>query len=262
VNLHVTDDGRPGYVETDGHTIIPIDECHIIRPEVLEMLQTLRVEKVERVRLQVGTNGDERLSAINVGDEDSPSSTSKDTVHYTIKEREYRVTAGSFFQVNLEQTEMLVNLVLDRLALTGSERVLDLYSGVGLFTAFLAERAAQVTAIEIYPPAIKDAEVNLAEFDNINLYEGTIERVLPELSQTFDVAVIDPPRAGMKPRALEALILHAPERIVYVSCDPATLARDARQLANNGYQLLDVQPVDMFPQTYHIEAVATFARLP
>jgi 23S rRNA (uracil1939-C5)-methyltransferase len=102
--------------------------------------------------------------------------------------------------------------------------------------------------------------VNLVEFNNVTLYEDRIENVLTHLPGTYAAAVVDPPRTGMKPRALEALIQHAPDKIVYVSCDPATLARDAKQLANNGYQLLDVQPVDMFPQTYHIEAVATFTR--
>ena len=178
-------------------------------------------------------------------------------VHYTIKGRVFQVTGGSFFQVNLAQAETLVDLVLERLDLRGSEHVLDLYSGVGLFTAFLAERARRVSAVEVYAPAVRDAEVNLAEFANVDLRVGAVEAVLPR--GNFDAAVIDPPRAGVKPKALDALIARAPRKIVYVSCDPATLARDAKRLAASGYRLIDVQPVDMFPQTYHIESVAAFA---
>jgi 23S rRNA (uracil1939-C5)-methyltransferase len=185
-------------------------------------------------------------------------------VHYTIKEHTFRVTAGGFFQVNLPQTEVLVDLVLERLNLQGNESVLDLYSGVGLFTAFLAERAALVTSVESYPPAVTDADVNLANFENVDLIEGNVEDVLGDLikseSERYDAAVVDPPRTGLEVEALDALAALAPQTIVYVSCDPATLARDAKRLAAKGYRLLDVQPVDMFPQTYHIECAATLRK--
>jgi 23S rRNA (uracil1939-C5)-methyltransferase len=131
-----------------------------------------------------------------------------------------------------------------------------------LFSAFIAGRASLVTAIEGYPPAVDDADFNLRDFENVNLVEGAVEDALTELegSTSFDAAVIDPPRMGMEPEALTALADLAPQKIVYVSCDPATLARDAKRLATRGYRLLNVQPVDMFPQTYHIETVAVFER--
>jgi len=284
VTVHMTKDGQPGFISTDDEHIYPIDECHIIRPELLEVLQALAVDPIdspnlERVRLQVGSAPDDVVVALSTSDGEVPSieidlpvSVSfldpddapealigAGTVQYVVKDHIFRVTAGGFFQVNLAQAETLVDLVLDRLQLTGSENVLDLYSGVGLFTAFLAERAALVTAVEGYPPAVDDADVNLANFTNVELIEGAVEDVLPELDDPdthYAAAVIDPPRTGLEPKALDSLAAIAPPVIVYVSCDPATLARDAKRFAAKGYTLVDVQPVDMFPQTYHIEAVA------
>src|SRR5262249_13635072 len=127
-------------------------------------------------------------------------------------------------------------------------------------TAFLAERASLVTYVESFPPAATDAEENLSDFENVDLIEGTVEDVLPSLEDHYDVVVLDPPRTGLEGRALDALATLAPAKIVYVSCDPATFARDAKRLVAHGYKLLDVQPVDMFPQTYHIETAATLVK--
>lgn len=283
VTFHVTEDGRLGFVATDDEHVIPIEECHIIRPELLDLFYALDLSEISnltRVRLQVGTEPEERMILISTADNappeietDVPASISllfeddqpmsligSSHVHYTIKGRVLQVTAGGFFQVNLPQAETLVNLVLDRLNLQGGESVLDLYAGVGLVTAFLAERAGLVTSVESYSPAVADADANLADFDNVELIEGSVEDVLPELQGPFEAAVLDPPRTGMETSALDALMALAPRKIVYVSCDPATLARDAKRMAAKGYQLRDVQPVDMFPQTFHIEAVAAFER--
>jgi 23S rRNA (uracil1939-C5)-methyltransferase len=285
VTLHVTPDGQVGFFGTDDQHIVPIQECHIIRPELQDLLERLDLEvlkgsNLSHMRLQVGTDGEERLIALSTLDDlppsveiDLPLSVSflaeddrpqaligTGKVHYNIKGRTFQVTAGSFFQVNLALTEQLVDLVLARLALQGTENVLDLYSGVGLFTAFLAERAASVTAIEGFPTAVDDADSNLSDLSNVTLIEGLVEDVLPELDETFDAVVLDPPRGGMETTALDALAALTPAKIVYVSCDPATLARDAKRLLAKGYALQDVQPLDMFPQTYHIEAVATFVR--
>jgi 23S rRNA (uracil1939-C5)-methyltransferase len=173
--------------------------------------------------------------------------------------RLFRVSGGSFFQVNTLLAELLVDLVLDGLSLTGGERVLDLYSGVGLFSAFLAPRARIVIGVESYEPAVADAAVNLDEFDNVEIYAAPVEDVLPRLAGPFDAAVLDPPRAGCEPAALAALLAARLARIVYVSCDAATLARDARRLVDGGMRLDWVQPLDMFPQTYHVECVACFS---
>jgi len=163
--------------------------------------------------------------------------------------------------VNIPVAERLVDLVLEGLALTGAERVLDLYSGVGLFSAFVAPRARQVIGVEAFEPAVADAAINLDEFDNVEIYAAPVEDVLPELEGPFDAAVLDPPRAGCEPAVLNALLAAHLARIVYVSCDAATLARDARRLVDGGLRLDWVQPVDMFPQTYHVECVAKFSSI-
>lgn len=273
VTFKKTPDGQLGFVSTDGRTVIPVDECHLVRPEIASLSfqraassDHLPNTKQARLRVQAGSTGEPIIFPLDSNQDDdssysvlSPQSSAL-SVAYTIKGHTFRCSAGSFFQVNLPQAEKLVELVLERLALSGSERVLDLYSGVGLFTAFLAQGAVEVSAVEAFPPAVADAMVNLDSFDNVDLYEGTIEAVLPALKGKFDAAVIDPPRSGMDAPALTALIKRAPKRLVYVSCDPATLARDAKKLVASGYTLRDVQPVDMFPQTYHVESVALFLR--
>jgi 23S rRNA (uracil1939-C5)-methyltransferase len=170
----------------------------------------------------------------------------------------YRVSAPAFFQVNTPQAELLVRVVLDQLDLRGSETVVDTFCGVGLFTTHLAETASLVIAIEADTTAVDDLVHNTALYDNVETIEGPVEAVLPDLSEVIDSVVVDPPRAGLGRRALDALVAHRPGRIVYVSCDPATLARDAKRLRGAGYKLQQVQPIDMFPQTYHVESVSLF----
>jgi 23S rRNA (uracil1939-C5)-methyltransferase len=153
-----------------------------------------------------------------------------------------------------------VTTVLDALALTGSEAVLDLYAGGGLFGAFAAARSRLVTLVESYPPAATDADENTADWDNIDLIEGAVEDVLDALDEPYDAAIVDPPASGLSTAALDALVDQSPPRLVYVSSDPATLARDAKRLGDGGYRLLYVQPLDLAPQTYYIDAVAVFSR--
>lgn len=181
--------------------------------------------------------------------------------------RRFRVSADSFFQVNLPQAAELVKRSLAMLEPQRSEVVLDGYSGVGLFSTFLAERAARVIAVESQPSAVMDARASstLNNQNNINVLEGTLERVLNQLHyrrERIDLALVDPPRTGCHPKALQALQTMSPRAICYVSCDPSTLARDIATLCSSGrYRLVSAQPVDMFPQTYHIECVALLARV-
>ena len=181
--------------------------------------------------------------------------------------RRFRVSADSFFQVNLVQTSVLVERTLAMLEPQRSEVVLDGYSGVGLFSAFLAPRSARVIAIESQPSAVMDARASAAlnNQNNITVLEGTLERILGQLHyrrERIDLALVDPPRAGCHPKALQALQILGPRAICYVSCDPSTLARDIATLCAGGrYRLVSAQPIDMFPQTYHIECVALLARV-
>ena len=168
----------------------------------------------------------------------------------------------TFFQVNLAAAAQLLALVRRGLALNGTERLLDLYCGAGTFALPLAREAAEVIGIEEYAPAVVDAQSSAAanQIDNVRFLSGSVESQLGTLSGTIDAAVLDPPRRGCHPRALQALIQLAPQRIVYVACHPGTLARDLVILSEAGYQIDHVVPVDLFPQTAHIECVTTLTR--
>jgi 23S rRNA (uracil1939-C5)-methyltransferase len=177
----------------------------------------------------------------------------------------FQVSPSSFFQTNTLQAERLFGLVLESTELTGSETVIDLYSGTGAISLLLARRARWVYGIEVAQAAVDDAGRNAEAngVSNCTFLAGEVRFVLPSLiakGVSAEVVVADPPRAGFHPKALHALMTLAPARIVYVSCNPATLARDLDELVRGGYQLEWVQPVDMFPHTPHIEAVARLAR--
>jgi 23S rRNA (uracil1939-C5)-methyltransferase len=177
----------------------------------------------------------------------------------------FRISAGSFFQVNASQTPQLVQKALAFAQPHPAEDVLDGYSGVGLFSLFLADQARHVTAIESQPSAVADARASAAfnHISNITIVEGLLERVIPQIAashQHCQIAVVDPPRAGCHPRALQEIKAMAPRALVYISCDPATLARDLHLFCNDTYRVSIVQPVDMFPNTAHIETVTLVER--
>jgi 23S rRNA (uracil1939-C5)-methyltransferase len=184
----------------------------------------------------------------------------KDALHEELRGRLFRVSPQSFFQVNTTMAETLIELVERYLAPRPSDVLFDAFGGVGTFGLLLAPRVARVIEIEEAPDAVTDAKANAVELMNVEFQRGKVEDILPKSKSPIDLVVADPPRAGITPTALEAIITQLPRAIAYVSCDPATLARDARQLVNGGYRLVEVQPVDMFPQTYHIETVSLFAR--
>jgi 23S rRNA (uracil1939-C5)-methyltransferase len=177
----------------------------------------------------------------------------------------FQVSANSFFQTNTRQAERLFAIVEAACELEGTETLLDLYSGTGAISLLLARRAHAVYGIEVAAAAVADAIRNARAngIDNCTFLAGEVRHVLPELMRQgvrASVVVADPPRAGFHPKALSALAVLAPQRIVYVSCNPSTLARDVGDLVRQGYRLEWVQPVDMFPQTPHIEAVARLSR--
>lgn len=177
----------------------------------------------------------------------------------------FQVSASSFFQTNTRQAERLFDLVIDSAGLTGTETVYDLYSGTGAISLLLARRARWVYGIEVAQAAVDDAGLNAAanSITNCTFVCGEVRFVLPSLiakGVTAEVVVADPPRAGFHPKALHALITLGARRIVYVSCNPTTLARDLGELVRGGYRLEWVQPLDMFPHTPHIEAVARLER--
>ncbi|MBI4610813.1 MAG: 23S rRNA (uracil(1939)-C(5))-methyltransferase RlmD [Candidatus Rokubacteria bacterium] len=177
----------------------------------------------------------------------------------------FQISANSFFQTNTVQAERLFSLVEESTALTGSETVVDLYSGTGAISLLLARRCRWVYGIEVAPAAVDDAVRNaeLNGIANCTFLAGEVRYVLPDLigqGVRASVVVADPPRAGFHPRALRALLTLGPARIVYISCNPSTMARDLGELCRGGYRADWVQPIDMFPHTPHIEAVARLER--
>jgi len=262
--------------------VVPIEECHIMHPLIDEVFNALDLElpELKRLSLRCGVNTGQRMAVFETH-EDEPFELEVDLpvscvfllsdgrtatligqeyISEILAGQEYRISAGSFFQANTPQTEELVRLVRDYLAPTGSEVLLDAYCGVGVFGLSLTSEVGQLIGVEESPSAVADAHFNAGLANNAEFVEGRVEEVLPSLGAPIDLAVLDPPRQGCASEALTALAELAPAKIVYVSCDPATLARDTRRLVQAGYQLIEVQPVDMFPQTYHIESVALLRR--
>lgn len=209
-------------------------------------------------------NVNAKKASIAVGSEEHLLA-GRDHIRETLGPVTFQVSANSFFQTNTRQAERLFALVEEACELDGSGTLLDLYSGTGAISLLLARRVRAVYGIELAPAAVADAIRNARAngIDNCTFLAGEVRHVLPELVRRgvrASVVVADPPRAGFHPKALTALAAMAPERIVYVSCNPSTLARDVGDLARHGYRLEWVQPVDMFPQTPHIEAVARLRR--
>jgi 23S rRNA (uracil1939-C5)-methyltransferase len=235
-------DGRWGFQAARSHRVVPIEECHVVEPSIAAWLK-------QPARAGAG----ERRVDVRLSREGGPG-----VWEHRVKGALFRVSPASFFQVNTSLIEPLVDCVVGGLELCGGETVVDAYCGVGLFSRFLAPRAGRVIGIESSPDAIADARNNLAGCANVDLRAGLVERVLPGVEDDIQAAIVDPPRAGCGPEVIRTLIDKRVRRLVYVSCDPSTLARDARQLIDGGYRLVEVQPLDMFPQTYHIECVARF----
>lgn len=275
--FHLTAEGKVGYLQAETNQPFAIRECHLLEPglDVLWPLLDLdAVSGLERVSLRLGDDDDAQVglessdpqapelaldlpvSVVHLGPGGPIVMAGDDFVRITLLGRMFQVSAGAFFQVNTVQAGNMVNYLLANLDLNPQMIVMDLYCGVGLFSAFLAPKVGRLLGVEVSPEACDDFAQNLDEFDNVELYEGTAEAVLPKLKMRPDVVVVDPPRAGLERSALDALLKLAPEQLAYVSCDPSTLARDVKRLLAGGYYLVSVQPFDLFPQTYHVENVA------
>jgi 23S rRNA (uracil1939-C5)-methyltransferase len=190
----------------------------------------------------------------------------RDTISDYIDKFKFSISPLSFFQVNPVQTEVLYGKTLEYAALSGEQTVFDAYCGTGTISLFISQKAKKVYGVEIVPEAIEDAIKNAEgnHVENVEFLVGESEKVIPELIEKgikAEVVVVDPPRKGCERGLLEAIAKMQPERIVYVSCDPATLARDLGILKDLGFKTKEVQPVDMFPQTAHVESVALIERV-
>ncbi len=189
----------------------------------------------------------------------------EEAIYDYIGEFKFKISPLSFFQVNPIQTEVLYSKALEYADLKGDEIVFDAYCGIGTISLFLSKKAKKVYGVEIVPQAIDNAKENakLNDIRNAEFLVGESETVIPEMYKKgikADVIVVDPPRKGCDEKLLDVIVLMSPERVVYVSCNPATLARDLKYLSERGYVVKEIQPVDMFPQTTHVEAVALVVR--
>ena len=252
-------EGRLGFVHRERRRFVDIQRCLLMDPWINETLDALqgRCDETTQLSMRYGSGTGEWLIQPTLKSTGIPLETGQKHYRENLLDTPFRIAAASFFQTNTRQAERLVGLMLNALSLSGREVVVDSYAGVGTFAALLAPHTAKVIAIEESASAIQDAEQNLAAFSNVEIRPGKTEDVLDGLDMPVDAAIVDPPRVGCHPRTLESLMRLAPPRLVYVSCDPVSLARDLRILSDGPYRVESVQPVDMFPQTHHIECLTT-----
>lgn len=229
----------------------------------LEELKEVLIESIEGLK-SIVLNVNPKNTNVILGEE-CITIYGSDAIQDYIGEFKFNISPLSFFQVNPVQTEVLYNKALEFAGLTGKETVFDAYCGTGTITLFLSQKAKKVYGVEIIEPAIINARENAAvnNVDNVEFSVGKSEEIIPALINDgvkADVIVVDPPRKGCDAKLLYAIGETKPERVVYVSCDPSTLARDLKILEEVGYRTVEVQPVDMFPQTSHVECVALIER--
>jgi 23S rRNA (uracil1939-C5)-methyltransferase len=281
VQFSLDANGRLGFHAPQSEDIVLIEECHLPNADLLHLWSRLEIgeaSRLERVALRAGSNGE--LMVVFHGESDPDIELESDLpasiiwlsqdnmfvlageshIFIDVLERPFRVSADSFFQVHTELAPQLVRQALSLLDPQPNETIFDLYSGVGLFSAFMADSSGRIIAVEESPWATEDFVNNLDPFDNVDLYEASIEVALPALSVRPQKVLVDPPRAGLGREVVEQLVAKSPDRLVYVSCDPATFARDAKMFIDAGYHLESVTPIDLFPQTYHIETISLFIR--
>jgi 23S rRNA (uracil1939-C5)-methyltransferase len=278
VQFHHNAQGKLGYLEASSDRVVAIEECHLPEKSLNEIWPQVDLEPIpglNRIDLRSGADNEVQLilesssplpdmefeldmpiSAVHLGPDGPVVLAGDQCVIMQIKDRLFQVSPGAFFQVNTAQAAQMVDHILANLPLTAQSTVLDLYCGVGLFSAFLAEKVNHLIGVEVSVDACEDFSVNLDAFENVDLYMGAAEEILPALNKKADIVLVDPPRAGLGRQVMDALIAMSPAYIAYISCDPATLARDLKRLIASGYQLEKSTPFDLFPQTYHIESVS------
>ena len=278
VQFHLTGEGKLGYQVARTNRPFPIRECHLPEEPLNRLWPQIEIEPMpglERISLRMGANEEQMIilessdpqpldfsvedlpvSVVHLGPGGSLVLAGSDHIIVEVLERSFMVSAASFFQVHTIQAAAMVEHLLANLPLKPDATVLDVYCGVGLFSAFLAPRVKRLVGIEISPDACEDYSVNLDEFDNVELYEALAEDVLTSQRLDPDIVVLDPPRAGLGIRTMDGLLAQDASHLAYVSCDPSTLARDAKRLVAGGYQLKQITLFDLFPQTYHIESIS------
>lgn len=267
--------GKPAYADWSSNDLFEFSVCHLPMQAIDRTWREVQIEHdgIQRIELRQNEN-DDLMMVLHGPYQDMPdiiAETTSSIVHMDgrdavvlvgddhllmhVRNQEFRVSAGSFFQTNSLVVEQLVDLIEELVGVLKPESIMDIYCGVGLFSAFLADKVSHITAIESSPSACEDFAYNLDRFDHIALYQGGAEHILPHLEERVDCAIVDPPRGGMHRDALQSLIRLQPGALIYVSCNPASLARDLKDLNQADYILKSCTLLDMFPQTHHIESV-------
>jgi len=277
MRFSVNRDGQPGLTARGSHRVLPLANCPIAHEQINRALTVLsaapnaRPQVLIRCGAATGQVMIQPQPEANVAQQllDAGLELRGETMEERLSGETFRIRPSSFFQTNSAQAEKMMQMVLDGLLRDAPREgsrltVVDAYCGVGTFSLLLARRVGKVIAIEESASAIKDAQWNLREVSNVEIRKGKVEDVLPALGTDIDGLVIDPPRAGCQRSVLDTLAQHPVASIVYVSCEPSTLARDLHTLCHihSTYRLRSVQPLDMFPQTAHIECVAVLERQP
>ena len=253
--------GELGFVNRESRRFVTVQSCLLMHPWINQAVEQLQRKSGEtsQLSLRYGVNTGDFLLQPTFKSEDVPLPSGQKHYRESLRGRDFRIAASSFFQVNTRQAEKMVDLVEEGLQLSGRELLVDAYAGVGTFAILLAPRARKVIAIEESVSAVRDAEFNAQGMGGVEFHLGKTEKVLGEMEERPDGVILDPPRSGCDGKALDAVIRLAPQRVVYVSCDPASLARDLKVLCQGPFRLESVQPVDMFPQTHHVECVAVLS---
>lgn len=260
----VNPEGQLGFVNSIHRRFVRIDKCLIMDDGINHLLRALqeKAQETTQISIRYAPKLDSWLIQPTLQSPDIAVDSGQTHYQEELMGHRFRVASSSFFQVNMRQAERLVALVKDALDLGPDDTLLDAYAGVGTFAALLAPSAREVIAVEESKSAIKDAEHNIQGLNNVRLVEAKTEDALAAMERTPDALILDPPRAGCHPRVLDALTKSRPPKVAYVSCDPATLARDLKHLTAEAYELGQVQPLDMFPHTHHVESVALLRSLP
>ena len=253
--------GEVGFVSRVTRRFVRVDSCLLMAPAINEALAGLqgRCEETSQVSVRVGVGTGDRLIQPRLREDSIPLASGQAHYRERLGGRAFRISSPSFFQSNTPMAEQLASLVGDRLRLDRGETLVDAYAGVGTFSVLLAPLVRRVIAIEESAAAVKDAAVNTLGVDNLEFRLGRTEEVLDELDEAPDAVILDPPRVGCDRKTLDALGRRPPGRVAYVSCEPSTLARDLQLLVEAGFRVGRVEPIDMFPQTHHVECVAMLA---
>ncbi|MCH2304685.1 MAG: RsmD family RNA methyltransferase [SAR202 cluster bacterium] len=258
----IRDKGSIGFINRISRRFIKIENCQLMNNWINKTISQLqnKVQETSQMSIRYGTNSNDWLiqPKLNSNRINLPTGQS----HYTEKlfDKTFRIGSPSFFQVNTTQAEKLISLVISKLN-TNTNLIIDAYAGVGTFAITLSEFAKNIIAIEESKSALKDAIENINNIENIEFIQGKTEDILASLDVQVDTLILDPPRAGCHVDTLKGIINNPPEKIIYVSCDPKTLMRDLELLTQSNFKLISLDPIDMFPQTHHVECVATLLKI-